>query len=196
MQAHEINHPLLREHFVRSLEGTNNLLFYFATSAPIHDKQMKFSPDLVRSLNLPSSITSMYDYRSQHSGIYDRLYQHCVISLCSDVEFMFKALFSALNLSPGPGRGFFQRFESVIRLLESTGLTFEPIGESIDQLRLAFSVRHISVHNFGFVDRSFIECTGLSMEVGEQYPVDQHKYRAMFDGYCMFLKSLDAQIVA
>jgi hypothetical protein len=194
MQAQEINNSLLREHFVRSLEGTNNLLFYFATSAPINDKQMRFPPQLVRSLNLPSTITSMYDYRSQHSGIYDRLYQHCVISLCSDVEFMLKALFPTLHIKPESGRGFFQRFDSVISLLESKGFTFEPVAEHIDKLRLAFSVRHISIHNFGFVDRSFIERTGFSVEVGEQYLVGQEKYRDMFDGYCAFIKSLDGQI--
>lgn len=76
-------------HYVTSLEGTNNTLFWFATTAPMNDRQQLFPPSLKSVLGLPDSIVTMFDYRNRVPGIYERLYQFCVISLCADIEFFF-----------------------------------------------------------------------------------------------------------
>lgn len=196
MQATDLHNPLVREHYVRSLEGTNNLLFYFASTVQIDDKQRKFPPSLVKALGLPVSITSMYDYRAQDSGIYERLYQHCVISLCSDIEFMFKSLFSYLRISSGGGRGFFQRFEDVIKALESKGISFSECDKDLARLKLAFGIRHISIHNFGIIDDSFIKQTGLAIRVGTFYTLGRTQFKEMFESYCALLRALDAQLPA
>lgn len=107
---------------------------------------------------------------------------------------MFKTLFEAQEIQPGSGRGFFQRFTDVIEYLERKQLDFSTIRQELQQLRLAFSIRHIAIHNFGYVDQSFLDQTGLSSIIGEPYILGPSEYRAMFKGYCSLLKCLDVQI--
>lgn len=196
MQAYELRNTIIREHYTRSLEGTNNLLFYFAISAPINDKNLKLPESVVRALNLPSSVQSMYDYRSRYNGIYDRLYQQCVVSLCSDIEFMFKCIFESLEIKPGSGRGFYQRFKDVVCSLEKNGYSFESVSNDLRDIELAFNIRHIAIHNFGLTDDDFIRKTGSQLRSGVFYVLGQKEYRRMFDGYCNFLKCFDGQISA
>lgn len=136
----------------------------------------------------------MYDYRSQYNGIYDRLYQLCVVSLCSDIEFMFKCVFESLKIEPGSGRGFYQRFRDVVCSLEENGYSFESVSDDLRDLELAFNIRHIAIHNFGLTDNDFIRKTGSQLRPGVFYVLGQQEYRRMFDGYCNFLRCFDGQI--
>lgn len=196
MQAYELRNQIIREHYTRSLEGTNNLLFYFASTAPMEDQRRKLPESVVHALGLPSDVQSMYDYRSRYNGIYDRLYQQCVVSLCSDIEFMFKCVFERLQIQPGSGRGFFQRFRDVVSLLEENGYNFEAVSDQISELEVAFNIRHIAIHNFGLTDEEFIRRTGYRLGSGVFYVLGQKEYRRMFEGYCNFLKCFDSQIDA
>lgn len=195
MQPVNLRSKLLRDHYVRSLEGTNNLLFFFASLAPIQDKNRKLPPELIGALNLPSEIKSMYDYRCRYNGIYDRLYQLCIISLCSDIEYMFKELFLNRNIIKKPDRGFFQRFAEVIKVLEDKDFDFTAIDQDLKNLRLAFSIRHISIHNLGYIDKDFINQTESSATVGDYFVLDEDDFKMMFRSYYSFIECLDCQIV-
>src|ERR1035437_8149877 len=123
MQPSEFQATLTRAHYVIALEGTNNLLFYLATTAEIEDKQKIFPPTLCASLGFQPEIRTMYDYRSRYAGIYNRLYQFCVISLCSDIEGFFRSLFLERGYKVGKG-AFFQRFDEVLSELALNGYDF------------------------------------------------------------------------
>lgn len=196
MQPVNLRSELLRNHYLRSLEGTNNLLFFFASLAPIQDKSRKLPPELIGALNLPPEIKSMYDYRCRYNGIYDRLYQHCIISLCSDIEYMFKELFVNRGIIQNSGRGFFQRFTEVIQVLKCNDFDFTAIDQDLKNLRLAFSIRHISIHNFGYIDQDFINQTDSTATVGDYFVLGEDDFQMMFRSYCSFIECLDCQIVA
>ena len=196
MQPYDLQNATLREHYIRCREGTNNLLFWYATTAPLEDKKIRLPPKLINTLNLPSNIKTMFDYRSMFNGIYHRLYQQCMISLCSDIEFMFKELFSISNIPIPPKKGtvFFQRFNQVIDALKSHGIVFDIFETEVENLSLAFKIRHICVHNFGNMDEKFLAETKLSGVIGETFIIDQELYKRMFHSYATLLKQLDYQM--
>jgi hypothetical protein len=191
MRPSELNSSLLRRHFVSAQEGTNNLLFYFATIAPIQDSKTLLSQEIVLALGLPTEIQNFYDYRSRFPGIYNRLYQFCVISLCSDIEKLFRDLFSERQHKPGGGQGFYQRFEDVISALKIYKYDFSMIENECDKLGLAFQIRHICVHNLGEVDQAFIDKTTYSGTIGDVYQLDETAYREMYEAYIILLKVID-----
>ena len=194
MQPAEFQVSLTRAHYVTALEGTNNLLFYLAISAEIHDRQMSFPPTLVSSLGLPPDVKTMFDYRSRYPGIYNRLYQFCIISLCADIEAFFKAIFSERGYPPGAGSGFYQRFDDVVSVLSTVGFDFSPLANELNHLRHAFQVRHICIHNFGLVDQYFASNTKLPVNIGDVYVIAQGEYRLMFDAYALFLTHIDTNL--
>jgi len=196
MQPADFQVSLTRSHYVSALEGTNNLLFYLASTAEIADKKMRLPPALIVSLGLPPEIKTMFDYRSRYPGIYNRAHQFCVISLCADIEEFFKALFSERGYTPGKGRGFFQRFNDVISILTSIGFDFTTLSSEFQHLQRAFQVRHICIHNLGRVDQKFANTTKLPVIVGDLYAVTQDEYRSMFDAYAHFLKHVDATLAS
>lgn len=196
MQPADFQSSLTRSHYVSALEGTNNLLFYLASTAEIEDKRIEFPPTLITSLGLPHDIKTMFDYRSRYPGIYNRVHQFCVISLCADIEAFFKALFSERGYTPGNGRGFFQRFDDVISVLASIGFDFTTLSDNLQHLKLAFQVRHICIHNLGRVDQKFADTTRLPVTVGDLYVVTHEEYRSMFDSYAKLLRHVDTTLVS
>ena len=192
MQRTDFTNSLVLFHFDRTREATNNLMFYFACTAESNDKQLVFSDSDRADLGWPSHVNNLYEYRMMFVGVYERLYQFCVISLCSDVEAFFKAIFEKHGYAKGKG-GFFQRFDDVIAALVGEGFDFSAVRDSMAQLRLAFQVRHIAIHNMGIADDSFINKTGLG-NVGRPFPIDQASYRKMFAAYEIFLKHLDGKL--
>jgi hypothetical protein len=196
MQPKNLNSSLLRRHFISAREGTNNLLFSLAIETPIRDKQRPFPPQLVQVLNLPTEIQNFYDYRSRFPDIYNRLYQFCVISLCSDIEKLFRDLFRERGYTPGNGRGFYQRFDDVIAALVANGHDLSSIVNQCDKLRFAFQIRHICIHNLGEVDQRFIDATGYSGSVGDVYQLDETTYREMYEAYESLLATLDTHLLS
>lgn len=166
MQRSDFTNKLILEHFDRVREGTNNILFKQACTIVDEDKRFIFNQQINVGLGWGSSIQTMYDYRMMMSpAIYDRLYQVCVISLCSDIEFMFKSIFDRYGYQKGSGTGFFQRFDDVIKVLNSQGFDFTNISSHIDNLKLAFQIRHIGIHNMGYADAAFVNNTGKGKDV-------------------------------
>lgn len=183
-------HPLTNEHFRRFLMGTNNTIFHCATTAPLNDKKLIYPLKLKQAMEWPEWVNCDYDLKN-YFGVYERLFQFTVISLCCDIEFFLKDLFTKENFQPRNGKGYFQRFSDVITDLKSFGA---PLGSSqpdIDNLIMAFSIRHVAVHNFGRADDEFISKTNSTLNVGDHAPVDQDVYRSCSDSYRNFLKCID-----
>lgn len=194
MQRSDFTNKLILEHFDRVREGTNNILFKQASTIVDEDKRFIFTQDVRTGLGWDSSIQTMYDYRMMMSpAIYDRLYQVCVISLCSDIEFMFKSIFDCYGYQKGSGTGFFQRFDDVIKVLKSHSFNFNNISSGIDNLKFAFQIRHIGIHNMGYADAAFVNNTGRGKD-GDPYIISQADYRLMYNSYERFLKHLDATL--
>jgi hypothetical protein len=194
MQASEFKSRFVRAHYVLALEGTNNTVFGNAHSLPIQDKLHIFPKSVKRAFEFPDSINTMFDYRNQIPAIYNRLYQLCVISLCSDIEFFFKSLFDKLSIQPPKGQGFFQRFDDVISTLSENGYDFSSLGNELAELNQAFMIRHVCIHNFGIVDTRFSELSRRSVSVGHVYTIDQQEYLRMFDSYRALLQYFDSRL--
>ena len=191
MNLSTIKNLTIRAHFSNFLEGTNNFLFYEACSAPTHDKNMVFSEHIKTALNLPTQVNSMYDYRNLFVGIYNRLFQFCVISLCSDVEFFFKDFIDEKTISNKKDKCFFQRFDSIIKLLREK-YDFSTCENEINNLSKAFQIRHICIHNMGYIDNEFIKKYPQYKE-NDIYSVSEKEFRTFADSYEKFLLELDKQ---
>lgn len=190
MQRNEFKNALILSHYDRVREVTNNLMFGFATTAPDNDKKRGVNEFLRTNMGWPRHVTTLYDYRVMFPGVYERLFQFCIISLCSDAEIFFKALFDKYEYPKGSGLGFFQRIDDVFAALKNEGIDFLPIQSSIENLQLAFQIRHIGIHNMGVVDDNFIKKTGKGT-AGASFLIDQKSYREMFEAYEKLLGYLD-----
>ncbi|GGI53232.1 hypothetical protein [Oxalicibacterium solurbis] len=191
MQRNEFTNNLVLRHFDRAREITNNTMFMFAIDAPDNDKDRSIPDSLRQAMHWPEHVKSVYDYKTMFPGVYERLFQFCVISLCSDIEIFFKELFDVYGYShQGRSFGFFQRVEDVFSALKAEGVELAPVASSIQTVQLAFQVRHIGVHNMGMVDESFHRKTGQG-KVGNPFYIDQTIYRSMFDAYVAILEYLD-----
>ncbi|MDM9555976.1 MULTISPECIES: hypothetical protein [Pseudomonas] len=190
MQPNDLKNPHVREHYLTVLERTNNLVFMHAITAASNDQKTNFPGE---TLGWGSHVKTWYDYRMMFGNVYDRLFQLCVISLCSDIELFLKQTFERFNYKKGNGRGFYQRFNDVIRALKDSGHDFSSIEKSLIKIDFAFQVRHICIHNYGIVDESFLSKTKTG-KIGQPYEINQDEYREMFDAYVAFLKHLDGQL--
>lgn len=191
MQATEFTTTLVRSHYIMALEGTNNLVFGAAHSTPLSDQKIIFDDRTREAMGWPDSFRTMYDYRNRIPAIYNRMYQLCIISLCSDVEFFFKSLFDSAYIPHPKDRGFFQRFEQVSAALTRHGLSLMPVTSEIAALAHAFNIRHMCIHNFGIVDEAFTAKSTYPVKIGDFYMIGQEEYRPMFDGYVAILLHID-----
>ncbi len=144
-------------------------------------------------MDLSSDIITFYDYKKR-LHIYDRQFQICIVSLCSDIEFFFKNLFDHCGYKKGKGKGFYQRFEDVIICLQTYGISFDKIKNEIERLKMAFLIRHICVHNLGCVDMDFNKKIGQNIPIGTIFIIDQEMYRTMYDSYVALLKTIDENL--
>lgn len=190
MQPKDLKNKHVRWHYQSVLERTNNLVFMHAITAASNDQRTEFPGE---RLGWHSDIKTWYDYRMMFGNVYDRLFQLCVISLCSDIELFLKQTFEKFNYQKGNGRGFYQRFNDVIATLKKAGHDFSAIEDSLMKIDFAFQVRHICVHNYGIVDESFLSKTKVG-KLGQTYEINQEQYREMFDAYVAFLKHLDPRL--
>ena len=97
----EFKNFIFAKHCSITLEGTNNTLFQMADTAPIIDKKTVFNDDLKIALGIPMHIKNWYELKV-NLGVYERLFQMTIISICSDIEFMFKDLF--INIQKNSNR--------------------------------------------------------------------------------------------
>ncbi|MCX2202820.1 hypothetical protein LDO48_25225 [Pantoea agglomerans] len=92
MQPSDFNNPFIRN-VASKVRESNNLMFMLALRAEDIDKDFSFNESDRQTLGWPAHITNMYEYRMMWGVDYNRLYQICIISHCSELEYFFKALF-------------------------------------------------------------------------------------------------------
>lgn len=190
----EIRNEIIRKHLNYSREGTNNLIFYLASFASIDDKKRFFPESIKKSLNFGEEIYTMFEYRSQYIGIYNRMFQMCLISLCSDIEFFLKEYYDFKQIAKGKGRGYFQRFEDVIKDLMNSNYNFSNISSDINNIIKAFQIRHICIHNMGYVDNNF-NSKYPNVLIDTLYIVSEDEYKNCYESYQNFLYSIDTQTI-
>lgn len=193
MQHFDFNNSLIMRHFVQ-LRESHNLVYQFAIQAESKDKEFIVEPSVRDMMRWPEHVQSIYDYRTMWGVNYDRLMQLCIITLCSELEFMFKAIFTKYNYKvKGREKGFYQRFGDVITALTDSGINFSSIQPAIDTLDKAFQIRHICIHNMGVADDSFVNKTGLGTD-GQAYIFTQQEYMVMVEAGTKLQKLLDNQL--
>jgi hypothetical protein len=186
MQENEFKNEFIRNCAMKVRES-HNLIFGIASSAISNDNNVVFN-DVVRDM---LQANTMYAYRIKWGVDYDRLYQVSVISLCSEIEYFFKALFEKYNFEKmKSGFGFYQRIDDVVSSLIKHKVNLSGLQSPLKHLELAFQVRHIGVHNMGFVDQKFQTTTGLG-QVGEKFNITQTSYLSMYDACVSLLRHLD-----
>ena len=189
----EYKNNLVKIHAWRCTEGTNNTVFYNAIRSVTDDKKMIIPENIKLSLNLPDDIKSFYDQK-KHSGAYERLWDFTIISLCSDIEYFLKDLFSYMFSNEKFSFGFYQRFSDVIEYLKKENFHLSSISNEIEKITECFQVRHIAIHNMGYADDMFINKTNFSINENEKFIVTQEIYRGFYDAYMEFLDNLDENI--
>lgn len=193
MQPNNFSKKIFKIHAVQIRES-HNLLFEFALTSEQSDKLKLLPKDITSGLGLPSNIKTMYDYRMNFYGSYDRLFQFCVISLCSEIEFFFKSLYNHYKFQiPASEKSgnFYQRFLKVIDALKNEGVDFSSIIRDVDNVNLAFQIRHIAIHNMGLVDSEFMNKTKQKGVLNQTYSVTQQEYMTMFNSTGVLLQHLD-----
>lgn len=86
---------------------------------------------------------------------------------------------------------FFQRFDSIIKLLREK-YDFSTCENEINNLSKAFQIRHICIHNMGYIDNEFIKKYPQYKE-NDIYSVSEKEFRTFADSYEKFLLELDKQ---
>lgn len=162
-------------------------------TTPNKDKTMIYDDEIKKLLNLPSNINTEYDLK-KNSGAYERLWDILIISLCADIEFFFKSLFLKYYKDEELKNAFFQRINDVIKLLETKNLDFTDIKNDINRLDECFQIRHIAIHNMGFVDERFKSKINTNHNINTKYIVNQNIYLSFSESYSNLLTCIDKQI--
>lgn len=190
MQPSDFNNPFIRG-VASKVRESNNLMFMLAIRAEDIDKNFSFNESGRQAIGWPAHITNMYEYRMMWGVDYNRLYQICIISHCSELEYFFKALFDKYPHLPKKENNFYQKFVLVIKELKKTGIDFTSIQQDIDLVSIAFQVRHIGIHNMSIVDEYFQKNTKGLGTLGQPFLVDQKFVRDTSSAIDKILKRLD-----
>ncbi|MCW8931001.1 MAG: hypothetical protein OQL19_12280 [Gammaproteobacteria bacterium] len=192
-QIEDYKTNFIKLHAWKCTTGTNNSVFYNASNSEMNDKKVVFPPKLKESLGLPESINSFYDQK-KHSGAYERLWDLTIISLCSDIEYFFKDLFQNLFPQDNFKFGFYQRVYEVINHLEGSDFDFSNINYEINKIVECFQVRHIAIHNMGYIDENFIKKVDSSLQINEKFVITQEIYKSFYHAYFKMLDNIDEHL--
>lgn len=193
MQPSDFQNPFIRKN-ANKVRESHNLMFMLATRAVDIDKGSIFYEKSKELLGWPERVKNLYDYRTMWDVDYNRLYHMCLISHCSELEFFFKALFDKYPHLPEQKNNFYQKFGLVIKELEASGIDFTSIQDDINQIKVAFQVRHIGIHNMSIVDEDFHKHTNGLGTMGQPYVVDQTLINLIFSATEKMLKHLDVNL--
>ncbi|KYP85915.1 hypothetical protein WB91_23080 [bacteria symbiont BFo1 of Frankliniella occidentalis] len=196
MQPSDFNNLFIRE-VANKVRESQNLMFMLTLTAEKNDKSGTINESGRRAMGWPAHITNWYQYRKMWNVDYNRLYHMCLISHCSELEFFFKVLFDKYPHLPEQKNNFYQKFGMVIKELEASGIDFTSVQADINQIKIAFQVRHIGIHNMSIVDEEFQRNTnglGASGTPGQPYVVDQALVRKTSEATNKVLKHLDVNL--
>jgi nitrate reductase assembly molybdenum cofactor insertion protein NarJ len=102
--------------------------------------------------------------------------------------------FFHLKLTKNVDRGFYQRLKDVINELKKHGFLFKEkeISDCINTLLEAFQIRHIAIHNMGYVDNDFVKkFPNKGKLLNKKYKVTQEFYKQAFNSYWTLLEYID-----
>lgn len=196
MQPSNFNNPFIRD-AANKVRESHNLMYTLALTTEKNDKSGEVYESGRRAMGWPDTITNWYNYRKMWGVDYNRLFHMCLISHCSELEFFFKTLFDKYPHLPKQKSNFYQKFFLVIKELEESGIDFSSLQGEIDQIKIAFQVRHIGIHNMSIVDEDFQRNTnglGASGMLGQPYVVDQALIVKIASATDKILKHLDATL--
>ncbi|MCZ2100926.1 MAG: hypothetical protein LC107_05260 [Chitinophagales bacterium] len=170
-----INNPILKGMHAIFLDITRNVVFYSSDMIPIDHKGRKFTPELKAALGIPQEINNWYEYTIHLGSDYSRLKMLTIISACSDVEFLLKLFIeNYYDTSANRPKNFYQRLDDVNNQIFITKGADLNSHSFFNKIKLAFQVRHICIHNMGFIDESFNQKTGLNLQIDSQFEIDNN----------------------
>jgi hypothetical protein len=187
---------LVEYHKWKCTEVTNNgFRFYASVGAAEIDKKIRFPPNLKKKICIPEDINSFYDQKNK-AGVYERLWDLTIMSLCSDIEYFFKGIIDYLCPEKPIKRNDFQNVDFVINKLEIIGyFDFTKIGADISNIKECFQVRHIATHNMGYVDTKFIKWVKDTIfKINEKYIVDEKTYQRFYESYMAILDNISQSL--
>ncbi|NQE77613.1 hypothetical protein A8L50_22870 [Pantoea ananatis] len=82
----------------------------------------------------------------------------------------------------------------VDHFMEKSGIDFNSIQDDIDQVKIAFQIRHIGIHNMSIVDENFRANTHGLGTPGQPYVVDQDLINRISSATGKMLKHLDVNL--
>jgi hypothetical protein len=185
------NH-IIQKNYQSFINQTNNLVYYAAGSIPIDHRKRKINEDLRKALGFPEGVDDFYIYQMSTGYGYSRLQYLTIISICSDTESLLRDICENL-ISPGEKRPktYFQKVDLV------NSDNFIPKGIDLNQfpefatLKLGFQIRHIAIHNMGFIDAPFLRNTGLDLNIDNPFPITEEIMREHINAFQSFLEKLD-----
>ncbi len=185
-------HPIIQRNYLSFLNQTNNLVYYAADFIPIDHKLRKLTTEVKQGLGLPEHLNNFYEYQIGTGYGYSRLQYLTITSICSDTEFLLKDIcenfFKPQIKRP---KNYFQKLDIV------NSENFIPRGKDLNQfsefntLKLGFQIRHISIHNMGFVDVAFNKNTGMTLPIDQPFPMTAEIMRQHTGAFQSFIDKLD-----
>lgn len=168
-----INNPILKGMHAIFNNITRNVVFYSSDIIPIDHKGRILNTELKAALGIPQEINNLYEYTIHLGSDYSRLKMLTIISACSDVEFLLKLFIeNYYDTNANKPKNFFQRLDDVNnKIFIKKGVNLNNYA-FFNQIKLAFQVRHICIHNMGFVDDSFNQKTGLNLRIDSQFEIN------------------------
>src|SRR5699024_4828802 len=97
---------------------------------------------------------------------------------------------SVIKPSLPPKRGFYQRFDEVVKSLNDFGITLPNIMIELKLITECFQVRHIATHNMGYVDKEFKKKTGTKIAIGKRFLIEQPEYHKYYHAYMALLRGI------
>lgn len=183
---------IIQRNYLRFLNQTNNLIYYAADYIPIDHQKRKLSQSFKDTFGLSESVDTMQDYQIFTGYGYSRMQELTVISICSDTEFLFKDICeNLLYPSNKRAKNYFQKLDQV------NNDNFIPnnidlnIYSEFETLKFGFQLRHICIHNMGFVDETFNQKTNKNLDIDIPFPMTREIMVEQITAYNSFLEILD-----
>ncbi len=183
---------IIQRNYLSFINQTNNLVYYAADSIPLDHQKRKIPSELKRALGLKEEIANFYDYQIETGFGFSKLQFLAIISVCADTEFLFKDLSeNHFQLTAKRQNAYFQKIDQVntdIFIPKNIDLRDYP---EFDRLKLGFQLRHIAIHNMGYVDEAFNNKIGLSYEVDKPFPMSRELMVETLKAFEGLLDTLD-----
>ncbi|OAB30524.1 hypothetical protein SAMN05444395_1113 [Flavobacterium fryxellicola] len=188
----ELSNPILKGAHAIFNNITRNVVLYSSDMIPIDHQGRIFSNELKEALGIPIEIKNFYEYTISLGSDYSRLKMLTIISACSDVEFLLKHFIeNYYDITENKTKNFYQRLDDVNRnvfIKKGVDLNNEVFYKKI---KLAFQVRHISIHNMGFIDEGFNQKTGLNLPINSKFEINNIFINESFDAIEELILFLD-----